>query len=115
MLSPVTSTDLLQTLQRECLLAQALLQRFSLQPQPTPPTQLERTDYDVAVRGTYSAIKQVVKAVSDRYGQVTIQSLRLQRMTAPAPGATAELEAQVRLTAWAKPLPMPTKPSIGAN
>jgi hypothetical protein len=101
--APVRPTVFAEVVRRDCMEAGASLLRFAvLNSARDPSPQLEKIEYEFVLRGGYQSIKRVLSAMAERPLQLTIQTLRMQRIASASPGMIVELEAQVRVSAWGK-------------
>jgi hypothetical protein len=86
-----------------------VLQEVQSHSSPATEQQLAQTELNVQLRGTYPAIKAVLREVQARYPHTTVRRLALRR------NATAQdIQADVALVLWARPAPSLAHPTPGA-
>lgn len=97
--APLPASQIAHELQRAC--AQAGVQLVSMQAQQRDPSaeQLGRLELTLSLRGGYAGSKHVIKQVVERFGNLTVQRLRMRRGA-----ATNDVETQVILSLWSAPL-----------
>jgi hypothetical protein len=95
----LNAVQVVQELQRASSAAGVLLVSVQAQEKAASLDQLGRLDLTVTLRGAYTGTKLVLKQVLERYGNVTVQRLRMRRAQAPT-----DVETSVTLSVWSKPL-----------
>jgi hypothetical protein len=95
----VPSALVIQEIQRAC--SQAGVTLATLQVQERSPTleQLGRSEFALTLRGPYPATKQVIKQIVERFPNMGVKHLRMQRAA-----AGADIESALTLSLWSAPL-----------
>lgn len=102
--APIPEPDLLRAIQRAAQGAQVDVLSQSLSRQAPSPQQLGRQEVSLNLRGSYPAIKTLLRELVHRWPGATISSIKLQRdSTASQQNAPGALDATVHLVVWSAP------------
>jgi Tfp pilus assembly protein PilO len=95
-------------LQRSASSEGVVMQEVQSLPKEATETQLAATELMVQLRGAYPGIKNVLRDVLGRYRHVTVRRLSIRKS-----GAPQNLQADVLLVLWGRPVPSRTEPAAG--
>ncbi len=109
--SPIPEPDMLRAIQRAAQSAQVDVISQTLTRQAPSSQQLGRHEIALNLRGSYPAIKTLLRELVLRWRGTTVNSIRLQRESAPSPqGNPGALDATVLLVFWVAPSSLTSSP-----